>query len=84
VRWFVLSAEAIIDIDITAADVLKELQAELAEAGIVFALARAKQDLLQLLRRAGVVEMIGADRCFPRLKTAVAAFRAEFPEVTAG
>ncbi len=83
VRWFVLNAEAIVEIDITAADVLQELQEQLADAGIVFALARAKQDLLQQLGRAGVVETIGADRCFPTLPTAVAAFRARFPEVTA-
>jgi high affinity sulfate transporter 1 len=74
VQWFVLNAEAIVDIDITAADVLLELQATLARRGIVFGFARVKQDLYQQLSRAGVVAQVGAKRFFPTLPTAMAAF----------
>jgi MFS superfamily sulfate permease-like transporter len=74
VQWFVLNAEAIVEIDITAADVLLELQATLAKRGIVFGFARVKQDLYQQLSRAGVVAQVGAARFFPTLPTAVAAF----------
>ena len=42
VEWFLLNAEANIEIDITAVDALEELRQELAERGIVFALARVK------------------------------------------
>jgi MFS superfamily sulfate permease-like transporter len=42
--------------------------------GIVFNLARVKQDLYRQLSRAGLVERIGADRFFPTLPTAVAEF----------
>jgi high affinity sulfate transporter 1 len=74
VQWFVLNAEAIVEIDITAADVLLELQATLAKRGIVFGFARVKQDLYQQLSRAGVVAQVGAEHFFPTLPTAVAAF----------
>jgi SulP family sulfate permease len=76
VRWFVLNAEAIVEIDITAADAVQELQQSLATRGIVFAMARVKQDLYQQLARAGLVERIGAQWFFPTLPTAVAAFTA--------
>jgi SulP family sulfate permease len=76
VRWFVLNAEAIVEIDITAADAVQELQQSLATRGIVFALARVKQDLYRQLVRAGLVERIGAQWFFPTLPTAVAAFTA--------
>ncbi|MFM7394947.1 MAG: sodium-independent anion transporter, partial [Cyanobium sp.] len=64
------------EIDITAADAVQELQQSLATRGIVFALARVKQDLYQQLVRAGLVERIGAQWFFPTLPTAVAAFTA--------
>ena len=75
VQWFVLNAEAILEIDITAADVLAELQKNLQEQGICFAMARVKQDLYKQLSRAGLVEQIGADRFFATLPTAVRAYR---------
>ena len=42
VRWFVLNAEANTEIDFTAADILEELRAELADRGITLGLARVK------------------------------------------
>jgi hypothetical protein len=53
-----------------------ELQRILASRGIVFALARVKQDLYQQLIRAGLVERIGSQWFFPTLPTALAAFTA--------
>ena len=76
VQWFVLNAEAIVEIDITAADVLLELQKTLTEQGIVVGFARVKQDLYRQLQRAGVVAGVGEDRFFPTLPTALAAFHA--------
>jgi len=76
VEWFVLNAEAIVEIDITAADVVMELQEALAARGIAFGLARVKQGLYHQLERAGVVERIGPQWFFPTLPTAVAAFQA--------
>ena len=76
VEWFLLNAEAIIEIDITAADMLLELYQALTARGIVFALARVKQDLYRQLQRAGLVERVGPESFFPTLPTALAAFQA--------
>jgi len=69
--------EAVIEIDMTAADMMHALCDELDRRGVVLALARVKQDLLNDLRRSGLLERIGAERNFPTLPTAVAAFHAE-------
>jgi SulP family sulfate permease len=74
VEWFVLNTEAIIEVDITAADTLESLRAELTGQGIVFALARMKQDLREELAPTGLLERIGEDHLFPTLPTAVEAF----------
>ena len=74
VEWFLLNAEANVGIDITAADALESLRAMLAERGVVFAMARVKQDLLEELDAAGLVDRIGRDHMFPTLPTALEAF----------
>ncbi|MGW0880136.1 SulP family inorganic anion transporter [Streptomyces sp. NPDC002671] len=76
VRWFVLNTEANVEVDITALDAVDDLRRELTDRGIVFALARVKQDLLDDLEAYGLVESVGAERIFPTLPTAVAAYRA--------
>jgi sulfate permease, SulP family len=73
VYWFVLNVEAIVEVDITALDALEELREELTGRGIVFALARVKQDLLDDLEAYSLVDKIGRDRLFPTLPTAVGA-----------
>lgn len=75
-HWFLLNAEANVEIDLTAVDALRELRRRLAEAGVAFAMARVKQDLRDQLLRAGFVDEVGADRIFPTLPTAVAGYRA--------
>lgn len=70
-------------IDITAADVLQEFHDELTAKGIVFGMAKVKHDLYQQLSKAGVVGRIGAERIFPTLQKAIAAFRLEQPAQTA-
>ncbi|WP_043734884.1 SulP family inorganic anion transporter [Streptomyces zinciresistens] len=80
VRWFVLNAEANVEVDITALDALDELRRELGRRGVVFALARVKQDLLADLRAYGLADAVGADLIFPTLPTAVAAYRARVGE----
>jgi len=74
VEWLVLNAEAIVEIDITAADALEQLREEVQSRAVVFAMARVKQDLRDDLVRAGLVNRVGADLIFPTLPTAVAAY----------
>ncbi|MER5199967.1 SulP family inorganic anion transporter [Streptomyces sp. NPDC002755] len=76
VRWFVLNTEANVEVDITALDAVDELRRELTRRGIVFALARVKQDLLDDLEAYGLTDTVGEDLMFPTLPTAVAAYRA--------
>lgn len=75
VRWFVLNAEATSEVDITATDALDQLYHEVTDQGIVFALARVKQELADELRRTGFLDLVGAEHVFPTLPTAVEAFR---------
>ena len=75
VRWFVLNTEANVEVDITALDAVDELRRELTRRGIVFALARVKQDLLDDLEAYGLAEAVGRDLIFPTLPTAVTAYR---------
>ena len=67
VRWFVLNVEANVEIDITAADGLRDLHSDLAKQGVRLGLARVKNDLRIALERANLVELIGADMMFPTL-----------------
>src|SRR4029077_16220087 len=56
VEWFVLNAEANVEVDLTALDALDQLRAELARRGIIFAMARVKQELRDELEAAGLLE----------------------------
>ncbi|MFI2454233.1 SulP family inorganic anion transporter [Streptomyces sp. NPDC019539] len=75
VRWFVLNTEANVEVDITALDSVDALREELTGRGIVFALARVKQDLRAELDVYGLTASVGEDRIFPTLPTAVEAYR---------
>ena len=74
VRWFVLNVEANVEVDFTALEAVDAVREEITRRGAVFALARVKQDLLARLEAFGLAEKIGADRLFPTLPTAVAAY----------
>ena len=74
VEWFLLNAEANTEVDLTAVDALDELRRVLAERGIVFAMARVKNELRELLANGGFVEKVGEQRIFMTLPTAVDAY----------
>ncbi|GHI85977.1 SulP family inorganic anion transporter [Streptomyces xanthophaeus] len=75
-RWFVLNTEANVEVDITAMDAVDALRQELEHRGIVFALARVKQDLREDLDAYGLTASVGASRIYPTLPTALEAYRA--------
>lgn len=75
VEWFILNAEANVEVDLTALDALDQLREELSRRGIVFAMARVKQDLRNSLAAAGLLARIGEDRIYLTLPTAVEAFK---------
>ncbi|AEF40573.1 Sulphate-transport transmembrane protein ABC transporter [Hoyosella subflava DQS3-9A1] len=77
-EWFLLNAEANVEIDITAMDMLVELQADLERSGVVFGMARVKQDIREALAAGGLLSVITKDRIFPTLATAVSAYVQEY------
>ncbi|RAM51168.1 MAG: sodium-independent anion transporter [Hapalosiphonaceae cyanobacterium JJU2] len=74
VEWFVLNTEAIVEVDITAIDTIAELQSELANRGITFAMTRVKQDLYLQLKRSGLLQKIGSEHIYLTIHTAIAGF----------
>ena len=74
-RWFILNTEANVEVDFTALEAVEAVRAELSNRGIIVGLARVKQDLLDDLQAFGLAQKIGAQRIFPTLPTAVAAYR---------
>ncbi|HIK46694.1 MAG TPA: STAS domain-containing protein, partial [Leptolyngbyaceae cyanobacterium M65_K2018_010] len=75
VEWFVLNSEAIVEMDVTAADMLTDLHRELKAQHITFALARVKQDLYAQLKTSGLLTLLGEDHVFLTLHSAIAAFQ---------
>jgi SulP family sulfate permease len=73
-RWLLLNVEANTEVDLTSADGLRELQADLSAQGIRLGLVRIKRDLYEPLRRAGVIAAIGEDMLFPTLPVAEEAY----------
>jgi high affinity sulfate transporter 1 len=74
VRWVVVAAEPITDVDSTAADILQQLLEELRQQDVTLAFAEAKDPVKDRLRRYGLLDAIGPDRFFPTIGTAVNAY----------
>ncbi|HEY2484555.1 MAG TPA: SulP family inorganic anion transporter [Candidatus Binataceae bacterium] len=75
VRWLVVDAEAITNVDYSAARMLRELNQDLKQINVEFSFARTATSLRADLIRHRVIEVIGEERIFPRLHNATAAFR---------
>src|SRR5208282_1868851 len=74
VRWLAVDAEAITNVDYTAARTVRQLHKELADGGVVLVFARASLSLKADLDRHRLTEVIGPARFFDRLHDAAAAF----------
>lgn len=72
--WVLLDAESVNLLDVTAADALAALHAELADQGIVLAVARASGLFAVMLERTGVAARIGRDHLFPTVHAGAQAF----------
>ncbi len=75
VRWLVVDAEAITNVDYTAARVVRQLQQYMARCGVELVFARASSGLKADLERHHLTEAIGEERFFARLHDARAAYR---------
>ena len=76
VRWLVVDAEAITNVDYTAARMVRQLQQELVHCGVSLMLARVPLSLKADLDRHLLTEVIGPAEFFDRLHDALAAFAA--------
>lgn len=83
-RRVVVAAEPVTDIDITAADMLAELDERLHEAGVDLCFAEMKDPVKDLLKRYGLFKKLGEESFFPTLGQAVdgylAAHRVEWKD----
>jgi sulfate permease, SulP family len=77
VRWFLVDAQAITDIDITAAEALRALNKELNQQGIALKFAHANRPLRKVLERIGFTSEIGREGIFHAVHEAAEAFMAE-------
>ena len=82
VKWFVLDAEAMVDIDTTGEEVLHQVLRWLANRGVTVAMSRANQPTTGLLARYHLLELIGTNRLYPTNRHAIAAFRQETGQAT--
>ncbi|KRE15873.1 sulfate transporter [Bosea sp. Root381] len=71
--WLVLDAGAVAQIDSTAAAMLRQLRAELAELGLAFAIAELHKEPREILQRAGLFDGPDATLAFDELEDAVRA-----------
>jgi MFS superfamily sulfate permease-like transporter len=74
VRWFVVAAEPVTSVDITAADVLVELDDTLNANGIELRFAEVKDPVKDKLKRFGLFSQIGEDSFFPTVEAAVRSY----------
>jgi MFS superfamily sulfate permease-like transporter len=74
VRWVIVAAEPVTDLDTTAADVLQQLDEELAAEGVDLRFAEMKGPVKDRLKRYALFERFGADHFYPTIGTAVDAY----------
>jgi MFS superfamily sulfate permease-like transporter len=78
-RWFVVAAEPVTSVDVTAADVVGELNDALEEKGIEFCFAELKDPVKDKLKRFGVFAQIGEDSFVPTIEAAVGSHLRKYP-----
>ena len=71
VRWFVVAAEPVTSVDVTAADMLAELDDELHQAGIQLVFAEMKDPVKDKLKRFRLTERFDEEHFFVTLGQAV-------------
>ena len=79
VRWFVVAAEPVTSVDVTAADVLAELDETLRAEGIKLSFAELKDPVKDKLKRFGLFAQIGEDSFYPTVEAAVRSYVRKHP-----
>jgi MFS superfamily sulfate permease-like transporter len=76
VRWLVIAAEPVTSVDVTAADVVSELDDTLHAAGVELCFAEMKDPVKDKLKRFGLFARLGEQAFFATIDEAVGAYRA--------
>ena len=76
-RWLVVAAEPITDVDTTAADMLVDLDRELAAGGTRLVFAELKDAVRHKIERYELVDSLDPDRYQPTVRAAVEAYQAQ-------
>jgi MFS superfamily sulfate permease-like transporter len=71
--WVVLQCEAVTDVDVTAAQMLEDLDDELERAGVHLAFAGMRMRLQELIVRYGLFDGRSGERFYPTLEAALGA-----------
>jgi high affinity sulfate transporter 1 len=74
VKWFVLDAHAMMEMDITGAEAMRQVLDLMKDAGVTFALSRAPARLVSRLKTYGLLEQIGSNRLYATNREAAAAY----------
>jgi len=82
VRQVVVNAEGITDMDVTGAEALDRVIADLQDDGVRFTMARVRTSLRQMMEEIGLEEKIGTDNFFLRVSDAASGFPAVDPTST--
>jgi MFS superfamily sulfate permease-like transporter len=80
VRWFVVAAEPVTSVDVTAADVLVELDETLQAKEIKLSFAELKDPVKDKLKRFGLFAQIGEASFFPTVEAAVRSYMQKHAE----
>ena len=83
VRWVVLDAQAMVDVDTTGAGVLRQAITLLKKQNITFAVSRADRSFRSWLERYDLMELIDPDQFYPTNRHAAQAFRQSPERATA-
>jgi MFS superfamily sulfate permease-like transporter len=76
VKWVVVAAEPVTSVDVTAADMLAELDETLEAAGIELRFAEMKDPVKDKLKRFGLFQRFGEAAFFPTIGAAVGGYLA--------
>lgn len=81
VLWFVVAAEPVTSVDVTAADALWELDQTLHAAGIELCFAEMKDPVKDKMKRFGLFKRLGEQTFFATIGEAVSAYRVSHAEI---
>ena len=86
IKWLVFDASAMVDMDTTGAEIIREILALLSARGVTVAFSRASPSLTATLKQFGLLELIDEEHRYPTNRHAIAAYRQEHgrPDPEAG